>query len=43
MKLTAEQMAQFDQDGYLFMPGLFTPDEATRTEQCCQRSLLTGS
>ena len=28
MKLTAEQMAQFDRDGYLFMPGLFTPEEA---------------
>ncbi len=30
MKLTAEQKAQFDRDGYLFFPGLFTPDE-TRT------------
>jgi len=28
MKLTAEQLAQFDRDGYLFMPGLFTPEEA---------------
>ena len=30
MKLTAEQKAQFERDGYLFFPGLFTPDE-TRT------------
>ena len=30
MKLTAEQKEQFDRDGYLFFPGLFTPDE-TRT------------
>ena len=27
MKLTAEQHAQFDRDGYLFFPGLFTPEE----------------
>jgi ectoine hydroxylase len=27
MKLTDEQIAQFDRDGYLFFPGLFTPDE----------------
>ena len=30
MKLTAEQKEQFDREGYLFFPGLFTPDE-TRT------------
>ncbi len=30
MKLTAEQKEQFERDGYLFFPGLFTPDE-TRT------------
>ena len=24
MKLTPEQLAQFDRDGYLFFPGLFT-------------------
>jgi len=30
MKLTPEQLAQFDRDGYLFFPGLFTPEE-TRT------------
>ena len=30
MKLTTEQKAQFERDGYLFFPGLFTPDE-TRT------------
>ena len=30
MKLTTEQKEQFDRDGYLFFPGLFTPDE-TRT------------
>ncbi len=30
MKLTPEQHAQFDRDGYLFFPGLFTPEE-TRT------------
>jgi ectoine hydroxylase len=27
MKLTLEQLAQFDRDGYLFFPGLFTPEE----------------
>ncbi len=27
MKLSAEQHAQFDHDGYLFFPGLFTPEE----------------
>src|SRR4051812_38191068 len=27
MKLTAEQLAQFDRDGYLFFPSLFTPAE----------------
>ena len=27
MKLTPEQRAQFDRDGYLFFPGLFTPEE----------------
>jgi ectoine hydroxylase len=30
MRLTKEQIEQFDRDGYLFFPGLFTPDE-TRT------------
>jgi len=27
MKLTAEQLAQFDRDGYLFFPSLFSPAE----------------
>jgi len=27
MKLTPEQLAQFDRDGYLFFPGLFTAEE----------------
>jgi len=27
MKLNAEQLAQFDRDGYLFFPGLFTTEE----------------
>jgi len=27
MNLTAEQRMQFDRDGYLFFPGLFTPEE----------------
>jgi ectoine hydroxylase len=27
MKLTAEQIARFDRDGYLFFPSLFTPGE----------------
>ena len=30
MKLSAEQLAQFDRDGYLFFPGLFTPEETQR-------------
>ena len=29
MKLTAEQHAQFDRDGYLFFPGLFSREETT--------------
>jgi ectoine hydroxylase len=28
MKLTAEQLARFDKEGYLFLPGCFSPDEA---------------
>ena len=28
MKLTPEQVAQFDRDGYLFFPSLFTPEES---------------
>ena len=27
MKLSPEQLTQFDRDGYLFFPGLFTPEE----------------
>ena len=27
MKLTPSQLEQFDRDGYLFFPGLFTPEE----------------
>ena len=27
MKLTPQQIAQFDRDGYLFFPGQFTPQE----------------
>ena len=27
MKLTPQQLAQFDRDGYLFFPGLFSPEE----------------
>ena len=30
MKLNPDQLAQFERDGYLFFPGLFTPEE-TRT------------
>ena len=29
MRLTAEQRAQFDEAGYLFLPGCFSADEAT--------------
>ena len=33
MKLTSEQLAQFDRDGYLFFPSLFSPTEiATLTD-----------
>ena len=28
MKLNADQRAEFDREGYLFFPGLFTPEEA---------------
>ena len=27
MKLTPQQLEQFDRDGYLFFPSLFTPEE----------------
>ncbi|MGH6640751.1 MAG: phytanoyl-CoA dioxygenase family protein [Polaromonas sp.] len=30
MKLSPEQLAQFDRDGYLFFPGLFTPEETRK-------------
>jgi ectoine hydroxylase len=30
MKLTREQIERFDRDGYLFFPGLFSPDEIGR-------------
>jgi ectoine hydroxylase len=30
MKLTPDQLAQFDRDGYLFFPGLFTPEETQK-------------
>jgi len=33
MKLTPEQVAQFDRAGYLFFPGLFTPQEMTGLNQ----------
>ena len=33
MKLNAEQLAQFDRDGYLFFPGQFTPEETRRLTQ----------
>ncbi len=28
MKLTEQQLKEFDKEGYLFMPGMFSPDEA---------------
>ena len=28
MRLTPEQLEQFDREGYLFLPGLFSPQEA---------------
>jgi ectoine hydroxylase len=30
MRLTPEQLAQFDREGYLFFPGLFTPEETRK-------------
>ena len=30
MKLTPEQRVQFERDGYLFFPGLFTPAETQK-------------
>ena len=30
MKLTSQQLEQFDRDGYLFFPSLFTPAEIKR-------------
>jgi ectoine hydroxylase len=30
MKLTPDQLAQFDRDGYLFFPSLFTPEETAK-------------
>ncbi len=30
MRLTPAQLEQFDRDGYLFFPGLFTPEETAR-------------
>ncbi|MFT4728410.1 MAG: hypothetical protein ACI9UN_002917 [Granulosicoccus sp.] len=28
MKLTTDQLKEFDETGYLFMPGMFSPKEA---------------
>ena len=28
MELTQEQLEQFDREGYLFLPNLFSPEEA---------------
>ena len=28
MKLTQQQLEQFDREGYLFLPNLFSPEEA---------------
>ena len=28
MKLTQKQLEQFDREGYLFLPNLFSPEEA---------------
>ena len=33
MRLTPDQLAQFDRDGYLFFPGLFTPEETARLNE----------
>ena len=33
MKLSAEQLAQYEQDGYLFFPELFSPAEVERLQQ----------
>ena len=29
MKLTEQQLEQFDREGYIFLPNLFSPEEAT--------------
>ena len=28
MKLSEEQLKQFDEEGYIFFPGMFSPEEA---------------
>ena len=33
MRLTDEQLRQFDQQGYLFFPDTFSPDEAAYLKQ----------
>ncbi|MEH6633756.1 MAG: phytanoyl-CoA dioxygenase family protein [Halopseudomonas aestusnigri] len=33
MQLTDQQLADFDKDGYLFFPGMFSPEEATLLKQ----------
>ena len=33
MKLTSAQIEQFNQEGYLFFPGLFTPEETKTLTQ----------
>lgn len=42
MRLTPEQRSQFDRDGYLFFPGLFSPDE-TRVLTNAVPELYTSS
>ncbi|HSW03016.1 phytanoyl-CoA dioxygenase family protein [Aquabacterium sp.] len=34
MQLSPEQLAQFDRDGYVFFPGLFTPQETQVLNDC---------
>jgi ectoine hydroxylase len=36
MKLTAAQHEQFDREGYLFFPGLFTREETSTLTSACR-------
>ena len=42
MKLSTEQRALFEREGYLFFPGLFTPEETRTMTDAVPTSVVRG-